>query len=84
MKNWRRDFYLKDESQIVSEFGKRLFRVMQRSGFTVKDLTNELGTSSSHIYAYFRGDYKPSVTRLALMTQILNCTIAELVGEIND
>ena len=84
MKNWRSNFYILDESQTVSEFGKQLFRVMRRYGFTVKDLARELGTSPSHIYAYFRGDCKPSVPRLALMAQVLNCTIAELVGEIND
>lgn len=84
MNKWRSDFYLRDESQIVSDFGKRLFRVMRRSGFTVKDLANELGTSPSHIYAYFRGDCKPMPPRLTLMAQVLNCTIAELVGEIND
>lgn len=84
MHKWRHDYFLKDESQIENAFGKRLFILIRRRGFTVKDLANAIGCGPTNVYGYLNGVYKPSIRRMYKMAEVLNCEMSDLLGDSDD
>lgn len=64
-------------------FGQRLTERRRASGLSQQELADVFGTSPSTIGKYERGKMKPSIEAAARLAQLLDTTVAYLLGEID-
>ena len=66
------------EANCRHEFGKRLRRLMLRSGITQEDLSERTGISQASISTYMTGRNTPSFYNVVKIANVLNCSIDDL------
>lgn len=60
--------------------GEKIYRAIERSGFTYEEVAEELGLSSPRvIYEWTNGNKLPSLVRLVNLAALLNVQIEELL-----
>ena len=66
-----------DEAVYKKEFGRRLKRVIRRSGITQRDLSELTGISEIMLSNYCNGNNTPSFYNLDKIARALNCSVDE-------
>jgi transcriptional regulator with XRE-family HTH domain len=66
------------------DFGKRLTECRKAKGLSQKELANLLNTSHSVIGKYEREEMTPSIEAAVKLTNLLDTTVAYLLGENKD
>lgn len=64
-----------------SQFKENLLVLRKRKGFTQKQLGKRLGIGDVQLSKYERGLSSPGMSMLVKMSDVLNCTLDELVGK---
>ena len=65
----------------MDQMGKRIKKRRENLGFTIKDLSNTIGVTSSLISQIERGKAFPSIVTLKKIAETLQITVGELIGE---
>ena len=65
----------------MSSFGSRLRECRKRKKLSQNELSNILNTNHSVIGKYERDDVKPSIDVVKRLAEVLNTTVAYLIGE---
>lgn len=65
----------------MDTFGKRLRDCRKQKGLSQNELASILNTNHSVIGKYERDDVKPSIDAVKRLAEVLNTTIAYLLGE---
>lgn len=65
----------------MDTFGNRLRDCRKQKGLSQNELANILNTNHSVIGKYERDDVKPSIDAVKRLAEVLNTTIAYLLGE---
>lgn len=68
----------------MSTFGKRLRDCRKEKGLSQNEIAKILNTNHSVIGKYERDDVKPSIDVAKKLADLLNTTVAYLVGETHD
>ena len=72
------------KEEINKQFSRRLRRLMDRRGLSVKALCWAMGETSDKIkkyYGWLRGERTPSFDSLLKLHRVLGCTWEDLMGE---
>lgn len=64
----------------IARTGINIRMMIQDSDYTVTDIANYLGASTSQIYKYIRGEVLPSTDRLLALSTILNISINDILA----
>ena len=67
----------------MSTFGKRLRDCRKEKGFSQNEVAKLLNTNHSVIGKYERDDVNPSIDAVKRLAELLDTTVAYLVGETN-
>ena len=59
--------------------GRNIDLMIRNSGYSVADIADYLGTTSSLVYRYMRGDVLPSTDRLLALSVLLGVTVNDLL-----
>lgn len=64
----------------ISNTGRNIRRMINDRGLSVADVADYLGTTTSLVYRYMRGDVLPSTDRLLALSVMLGTTVNNLVA----
>ena len=59
--------------------GRNLDHMIRSSGYSVTEIADYLGATSSLVYRYMRGDVLPSTDRLLALSVLLGVTVNDLL-----
>jgi len=65
----------------MDQMGKRIKRKRESLGFTIKELSGKISVTSSLISQIERGKAFPSIVTLKKISEALQTTVGELIGE---
>jgi transcriptional regulator with XRE-family HTH domain len=68
----------------MDQMGKRIKKIRESFGFSIKDLSTMIGVTSSLISQIERGKAFPSIVTLKKVAEALHTTVGELIGENED
>jgi len=68
----------------MDQMGKRIKKIRENLGFSIKDLSIMIGVTSSLISQIERGKAFPSIVTLKKVANALHTTVGELIGENED
>jgi transcriptional regulator with XRE-family HTH domain len=63
----------------IEATGLRIRELIRESGHTVTEVSEYLGTSTSLVYRYFRGDVFPSIDRFVALSVYLEVPIDDII-----
>ncbi len=63
----------------VTATGKNIGSLIRRNDLRVPDVADYLGTTTSLVYRYMRGDVLPSTDRLLALSRLLGVTIDDML-----
>ena len=63
----------------TSATGRNIDRIIRNSSYSVTDIADYLGTTSSLVYRYMRGEVLPSTDRLLALSVLLGVTVNDLL-----
>lgn len=63
----------------VAATGRNIGNVIRNSTYSVGDVADYLGTTTSSVYRYIRGDVLPSTDRLLALSTLLDTSINDLL-----
>lgn len=66
----------------VAATGRNIGNAIHNSAYSVGDVAAYLGTSTSSVYRYIRGNVLPSTDRLLALSMLLNVSMNDLIGTI--
>jgi transcriptional regulator with XRE-family HTH domain len=69
---------------MVDQMGKRIKMARENLGYQMKDLSNEIGVTSSLISQIESGKAYPSIVTLKKIADALRTTVGDLIGENED
>ncbi len=64
----------------VAATGAVIGNAIRNSNYSVRDIAGYLGTDTTSIYRYMRGDVLPSTDRLLMLSTLLGMTINDLLA----
>lgn len=59
--------------------GRNIDHMIRNSSYSVTDIADYLGTTSSLVYRYMRGEVLPSTDRLLALSVLLGVTVNDLL-----
>ncbi len=65
----------------MDQMGKRIKRKRENLGYSMKDLSEKIGVTSSLISQIEKGKAFPSIVTLKKIAEVLQTTVGELIGE---
>lgn len=63
------------------DFARRLGKLIDERGTTVKQLAKALHVTKNTVYYWLRGVYGPSLAALRVLKHVLKCTWGDLLGD---
>lgn len=69
----------KTEKEWKTLFAKKLYRRMQAYGYSVKDLSEEVGIGTGTISRYINGNTMPNVFNILKIAKALKCSVEYLI-----
>ena len=63
----------------VKDTGKKISKKLSENNISVKELYSYLDISEQAVYKWFRGESLPTIENFIMLTDLLNCSIEELV-----
>ena len=63
----------------VKDTGKKISKKLSENNISVKELSSYLDISEQAVYKWFRGESLPTIENFIMLTDLLNCSIEELV-----
>lgn len=76
--------YLLEEKESIMEIGKRIEKVLERSGISQRDLANRIGVDESIVSRIIKGERTPKSDVLANIATALHTTSDYLLGIENE
>ena len=64
----------------VAATGAVIGDAIRNSAYSVRDVAGYLGTDTTSVYRYIRGDVLPSTDRLLMLSTLLGVTINDLLA----